>query len=84
MSTESLNYVLVKVSERGDLRQLAELESELLKAFPSRDVLWTGGGVPQSLAEYAESEGIANVSSDFRSADWLQPEIIYVALVDRN
>ena len=47
MSTESLNYVLVKVSERGDLSQLAELESELLKAFPSRNVLWTGGGVPQ-------------------------------------
>ena len=29
------HYALVKVSERGDLSQLAELESELLKAFPS-------------------------------------------------
>jgi hypothetical protein len=80
MSAEAKNYMLVKVGKSWDLSQLAEFENELLLAFPSRNVLWAGSGAPQPLADYAESEGIANVSSDFRSGDLLQPEVIYVAL----
>jgi hypothetical protein len=78
MSIETRNYVIVKVGNRWDLGQLADLESQLLTAFPSQNVFWASNGVMQSLADYAESEGL--VSSHSRSADWLQPEVIYVAL----
>ena len=56
MSIETRNYVIVKVGNRWDLGQLADLESQLLTAFPSQNVFWASNGVMQSLADYAESK----------------------------
>lgn len=77
---EAKDGLLVKISNRWSLEQLSALETQLLEAVPGHRVLWAGAKGPQRLAEYLVPDGSQRPQEDFRSPDWLQQEVIYVAL----